>query len=74
MTNENNPTDFSSNDPITEAAGLEAVLGMINPKELGQVEQDSVDETESEIIEDNDANLNKNDKEIHAMTKIKKNL
>ena len=27
-----------------------------------------------EIIEDNDANLNNNDKEIHAMMKIKKNL
>ena len=54
MSNENNPMDFSGNDPITEAAGIEAVLGMINPKELGQVEQDSVDETESEIIEDND--------------------
>ena len=27
-----------------------------------------------EIIEDNDANLNNNDKETHAMIKIKKNL
>ena len=27
-----------------------------------------------EIIEDNDANLNNNDKEIHDMPKIKKNL
>ena len=30
--------------------------------------------TNVEIIEDNDANLNNNDKEIHAMIKIKKNL
>lgn len=45
---ENNPLEFSNNDPITEAAGLEAVLGMINPKELGQVENDSVAETELE--------------------------
>ena len=27
-----------------------------------------------EIIEDNDANLNNNDKQIHAIMKIKKNL
>ena len=27
-----------------------------------------------EIIEDNDANLNNNDKETHAIPKIKKNL
>ena len=45
---ENNPLEFSNNDPITEAAGLEAVLGMINPKELGQVENDSVPEAELE--------------------------
>ena len=30
--------------------------------------------TNVEIIEDNDANLNNNDKEIHDMLKIKKNL
>jgi hypothetical protein len=50
---ENNPLDFSSNNPITEAAGLEAVLGMINPKEVGQVENDSVteDEIEEETVE-----------------------
>ena len=46
---ENNPLEFSTIDPMTEAAGLEAVLGMINPKEdLGQVENDSVPEAELE--------------------------
>jgi len=54
MSIENNPTDFSSNDPMTEAAGMEAVLGMINPKEAGQVENESVaeDDTQDEYIED----------------------
>ena len=46
---ENTPLEFSTIDPMTEAAGLEAVLGMINPKEdLGQVENDSVPEAELE--------------------------
>ena len=50
MTDENNSTELSINSPITEAAGVEAVLGMINPKELGQVENDSVPETETEEV------------------------
>ena len=50
---ENTPLEFSTIDPITEAAGLEAVLGMINPKEdLGQVENDSVPEAELEEFEE----------------------
>ena len=50
---ENTPLEFSTIDPMTEAAGLEAVLGMINPKEdLGQVENDSVPEAELEEFEE----------------------
>ena len=42
-TDENNSSELSINDPITETAGLEAILGMINPKEdLGEIENDSV--------------------------------
>ncbi len=48
MNDENNSSELSINDPMTEAAGLEAVLGMINPKETGQVENDSVPEAELE--------------------------
>jgi hypothetical protein len=29
--NENNLSDFSLNQPITQDAGLEAIMGMINP-------------------------------------------
>ena len=48
-TNENNSSELSINDPITETAGLEAILGMINPKEdLGEIENDSVPEAELE--------------------------
>lgn len=47
--NENNSSEFSSNEPITQDAGLEAILGMINPKEnLGEIENEPVAETESE--------------------------
>jgi hypothetical protein len=50
---ENTPLEFSTIDPMTEAAGLEAVLGMINPKEdLGQVENDSVPEAKLEEFEE----------------------
>ena len=47
--NENNSTELSTNDPMTEAAGLEAVLGIINPKD-GQVEDESVPETTTEEV------------------------
>ena len=47
--NENNSTELSTNDPLTETAGLEAVLGMINPKD-GQVNDESVTETETEEV------------------------
>ena len=47
--NENNSSELSSNEPITQDAGLEAILGMINPKEdLGEIENEPVAETESE--------------------------
>jgi len=47
--NENNSSEFSSNEPITQDAGLEAILGMINPKDnLGEIENEPVAETESE--------------------------
>ena len=48
MTDENNSSELSLSDPISQAAGIEAVLGMINPKEVGQVENDSVPEAELE--------------------------
>ena len=48
MSNENNLSGLSINDPITETAGVEAVLGMINPVQSGQVENDSVPEAELE--------------------------
>ena len=48
MTDENNLSGLSINDPITETAGVEAVLGMINPVQAGQVENDSVPEAELE--------------------------
>ena len=48
MSNENNLSGLSINDPITETAGVEAVLGMINPVQAGQVENDSVPEAELE--------------------------
>tara|TARA_Y100000816_G_scaffold275518_1_gene243821 strand:+ start:5318 stop:6343 length:1026 start_codon:yes stop_codon:yes gene_type:complete len=47
--NENNSTELSTNNPLTETAGLEAVLGMINPKD-GQVDDESVTETETEEV------------------------
>tara|TARA_Y100000361_G_scaffold10140_1_gene8129 strand:+ start:4460 stop:5485 length:1026 start_codon:yes stop_codon:yes gene_type:complete len=47
--NENNSAELSTNDPMTETAGLEAVLGMINPKD-GQVDDESVTETETEEV------------------------
>jgi hypothetical protein len=47
---ENNPLEFSKINPMTEADGLEAVLGMINPKEIGQVKNDSVPETTTEEV------------------------
>jgi len=47
--NENNSSELSINEPITQDAGLEAILGMINPKEdLGEIENEPVAETESE--------------------------
>ena len=47
--NENNSSELSSNEPITQDAGLEAILGMINPKEdLGEIENEPVAEAESE--------------------------
>lgn len=47
--NENNSSEFSSNEPITQDAGLEAILGMINPKDdLGEIENEPVAEAESE--------------------------
>ena len=50
MTDENNSTELSINDPISQAAGVEAVLGMINPKEVGQVENEPVTETTTEEV------------------------
>ena len=47
---ENKPLEFSKINPMSEADGLEAVLGMINPKEIGQVENDSVPETTTEEV------------------------
>jgi hypothetical protein len=36
--NENNSSELSINEPITQDAGLEAIMGMINPKEsLGEI-------------------------------------
>ena len=47
--NENNSSEFSSNEPITQDAGLEAIMGMINPKDdLGEIENEPVAEAESE--------------------------
>ncbi len=50
MTDENNSAELSINDPISQTAGIEAVLGMINPKEVGQVENESVTETTTEEV------------------------
>jgi len=47
--NENNSSELSINGPITQDAGLEAILGMINPKDdLGEIENEPVAEAESE--------------------------
>ena len=47
--NENNSSELSINEPITQDAGLEAIMGMINPKEdLGEIENEPVAEAESE--------------------------
>ena len=47
--NENNSSELSINQPITQDAGLEAIMGMINPKEdLGEIENEPVAEAESE--------------------------
>lgn len=47
--NENNLSDFSLNQPITQDAGLEAIMGMINPdEESGEIENEPVAEVESE--------------------------
>ena len=47
--NENNSSELSINEPITQDAGLEAILGMINPKQdLGEIENEPVAEAESE--------------------------
>jgi hypothetical protein len=47
--NENNSSELSSNEPITQDAGLEAIMGMINPKDdLGEIENEPVAEAESE--------------------------
>ena len=49
MNDENNSTELSINDPISQTAGVEAVLGMINPKQ-GQVESEPVSEAEPEEV------------------------
>ena len=47
--NENNSSELSINGPITQDAGLEAIMGMINPKEdLGEIENEPVAEAETE--------------------------
>jgi len=47
--NENNSSELSINEPITQDAGLEAIMGMINPKDdLGEIENEPVAEAESE--------------------------
>ena len=47
--NENNSSELSINEPITQDAGLEAIMGMINPKEeLGEIENEPVAEAEFE--------------------------
>ena len=47
--NENNSSELSINEPITQDAGLEAIMGMINPKDdLGEVENEPVAEAEFE--------------------------
>ena len=47
--NENNSSELSGNEPITQDAGLEAIMGMINPKEsLGEIENEPVAEAEFE--------------------------
>ena len=47
--NENNSSELSISEPITQDAGLEAILGMINPKEdLGEIENEPVAEAELE--------------------------
>ena len=47
--NENNSSEFSINEPITQDAGLEAIMGMINPKgDLGEVENEPVAKAEFE--------------------------
>lgn len=47
--NENNSSEFSSNEPITQDAGIEAILGMVNPKSnLGEIENEPVSEAEFE--------------------------
>ena len=47
--NENNSSELSINEPITQDAGLEAIMGMINPKDdLGEIENEPVAEAEFE--------------------------
>lgn len=48
LDNENNSSELSINEPITQDAGLEAIMGMINPRELGEIENEPVAEAESE--------------------------
>lgn len=48
LDNENNSSELS-NEPITQDAGIEAIMGMVNPKEdLGEIENEPVAEVESE--------------------------
>ena len=40
LDNENNSSELS-NEPITQDAGIEAIMGMVNPKEdLGEIENE----------------------------------